>query len=355
MLKRSVSEARLTLTLEATGPLLVKSGHVTFTGPDMTPVPTYRNGEWQVFLPGSSLKGVFRSHLETVCRTLHQETVICDPFLTFKKAARVENGQLVCPNYPGVACSDRFELRRKCNTTEIEFDRSRWKPGNESEKEKLPNQKVYADSCPICRLFGSTSYIGRVSIGDAYLAGPGRTELRDGVGIDRLTGGAAIKAKAKFELEVVSPGVTFETEILLRNFETWQLGMLMLIVQDLADELIRVGSGRSRGLGAVTGSINNVAIAYLGDPNGRPTSEVWGLGQFLGEDSPYGTWADDVLALEQAPSEINRGVRRITRFSGESLADLQAKALSAFVSRIQGWHVPDTMKFEHLQFQQVGE
>ena len=78
-----------------------------------------------------------------------------------------------------------------------------------------------------------------------------KTEQRDGIGIDRFTGGAA--SGAKFDLEVVSSGVKFETRIHMRNFEVWQLGMLMLIVQDLGDSLIRIGSGRSRGLGNVEG------------------------------------------------------------------------------------------------------
>ena len=70
-------------------------------------------------------------------------------------------------------------------------------------KENLSNEQAYHDSCPVCRLFGSTSFIGRVAISDAYLACSQKTEQRDGVGIDRFTGGAA--GQAKFDLEVVHP------------------------------------------------------------------------------------------------------------------------------------------------------
>ena len=104
---------------------------------------------------------------------------------------------------------------------------------------------VYDASCPACRLFGSTGFIGRVAISDAYLASEEIKEQRDGVGIDRLTGGAS--HGAKFELEVVSAGVVFETDIHLRNFEIWQLGMLFVVLQDMQDELIHIGSGRCAG------------------------------------------------------------------------------------------------------------
>jgi len=353
MLKRLVNEARFKLLIKATGPLLIKSGHATITGPDMTPVLTYRNGEWQVYLPGSSLKGVFRSHLEKVCRTLRDE-VVCNPFLKLKDVSRAENGRLVCSDYTHVACSDKFEIRGLETEKRFEVaDRTKWRHLN---PEKLINSEVYADSCPVCRLFGSTSYIGRVSIGDAHLvdvARPRPTESRDGVGIDRLTGGAA--HGAKFELEVVSTGTTFETEILVRNFETWQLGMLLLVVQDLADGLVRVGSGRSRGLGAVKGQINQVTIAYLGNVVNKPPGEVWGLGRFLLEEdgyARYGTWPDDLMTIEPNPIESRQGIRRVATFEETPLADLQSKSIAAFVQRIQDWQVPQTMSFAHLQFEE---
>ena len=61
MLKRLVNEAYFTLTITTVGPVLVKSGHATLYGPDMTPVLTFRDGDWQVYLPGSSLKPKFRT------------------------------------------------------------------------------------------------------------------------------------------------------------------------------------------------------------------------------------------------------------------------------------------------------
>src|SRR5262249_35684280 len=137
MLKRLTNEARFALNIETTGPLLIKSGHATLTGPDMTPVITFRHGGPQYYIPGSSLKGVFRSHLEKVIRTLRPDDVmVADPFQRANQADQ--------------ACGAWFEQRKRAN-------------------EVLDNATVYADSDPASRLFGSTFFIGRISIGDGYM------------------------------------------------------------------------------------------------------------------------------------------------------------------------------------------
>lgn len=321
MLKRLVNEARFALTITTTGPLLVKSGIPTMVGPDMTPVLTMRFGEPQVYIPGSSLKGVFRSHTEKVIRTIRDgEVVVADPFRKEKESA-------------DQSCSNWFDERKK------------------SEGEALTNATVYADSCPVHRLFGSTYFIGRVSIGDAYLVdengdciGEGApkqkrlpTEPRDGVGIDRLTGGAS--PGALFNLEVVSSGTRFRAEVLLRNFECWQLGALLLVVQDMEDELVRLGSGKSRGLGAVQGRVDEVVIHHLGRTAGRAATEIWGLGRFLGNDSAYGTEPDDTLTLGSAPDITTKGIRSIQTFQGENLRGLKEQAVQEFIRRMEVYPV----------------
>ena len=342
MLKRLVNECRFNLTIHTEGPVLVKSGHPTVSGPDMTPVRTYRNGKTEVYLPGSSLKGVFRSHIEKVIRTLN-DGVVCNPFA--RTNPQRQGNQLVCPDYAEVSCGDKFEVRQR---DQWRINNAQWR----QKKEDLSNKDVYRDSCPVCRLFGSTSFIGRVTISDAYLAEDiqEKTEQRDGVGIDRFTGGAA--GQAKFDLEVVSSGVAFETNIYMRNFEVWQLGMLMLIIQDLEDGLIRIGSGRSRGLGNVKGEISEVSVNYIGAVNGKSTEDVWGLGKFL-DDNSYGTDTSDQLTIQPLPNEETRGIRKTTTFSGESLNSLKQAVIKSFVQKIQSWSIPETMQFEHLQFQQT--
>lgn len=321
MLKKLVNEARFKMTITANGPLLVKSGHPTLVGPDMTPVLTFRHGESQVYLPGSSLKGVFRSHVEKVIRTIRQN-VVCNPFLA-------DGNEQNC----GLGFT-QIEKKRK-TTPQSETSH------NGEDAALLSTEFVYNKSCPACRVFGSTYFIGRASIGDAYLvdeSDPRPTETRDGVGIDRLTGGAA--DKAKFDLEVVSSGTAFSCDVLLRNFECWQLGALLLVLQDMNDGLVFVGSGKSRGLGAVKAEVSEITLSHIGKISDRNPKTIYGLGKFLADETPppnYGTWPDDLLQLEQAPAPITRSIRHLQTFSNAALTELQAKAIDAFLKRMQSY------------------
>ncbi len=305
MLKRLVNEALLSLTITTTGPVLIRSGHATLSGPDMTPVLTYRAGDWQVYLPGSSLKGVFRSHSEKIGRTLNQNNAICNPFHK--------------PPESDAFCGSRLQSRQNSGKT-------------------LDSQTAYRVSCPICRLFGSTEFIGRLSINDAYLVdfnGRNPVEVRNRVGIDRLTGGAF--GGALFDLEVVSSGVDFQTEIYLRNFEIWQLGMVLLLARDMQDGLIRIGSGRSRGLGSVKGATDAVTINHIGPSTTHPAHEIWGLGKFL--QAEYGTCPDDMLSLDTFPEQKQRGLRRQAEFRDDNLEHLSDKAIAICVERLQAWQL----------------
>lgn len=253
MLKQLVNECLIRLRIVPTGPILIKSGIPTLSGPDMAFVTTWRNGRQEMYLPGSSLKGVLRSHAERIARTL-SPAASCNPF---KDA-----------NDPEAFCGACFEARKKAKT----------------EQKGLDNPTVYSDSCPICRLFGSTWYSGRLATEDAYaIDGAPRPEQRDGVGIDRFTGGAA--QGAKFDLEVVTSG-TFITHLHLRNFELWQLGLLGFLVADLKDRLIRVGTGKSRGLGQIEGTVEAVRLDYVGPNAPQPadgTLSLKGVGGMVSE------------------------------------------------------------------------
>src|SRR5579885_906717 len=331
MLKKLVNEAYFTLRITTTGPLLIRSGRATISGPDMTPVLAFRNGQQEVFLPGSSLKGVFRSHSEKIVCSLRPR-VVCYPFSNSegKEADLAER---------------RRDYRDSCGAMFTQLAR------NEEKRRELEARTdiVYRLSCPACRLYGSTGFIGRIAIGDAYLAPNSRaiTEQRDGVGIDRLTGGAS--HGAKFELEVVSTGVSFETAIHLRNFEIWQLGMLFVVLQDMEDELIRIGSGRSRGLGQVTATISDQAsdrhpggfvISSMRDSQ-EPVNQIWGLGRWL-NDASYGTTPDDVLNLARPVEHRERGIRRQRAFNGEALKTLRSEAIEQFIKSMQAWPTEPT-------------
>ena len=336
MLKKLMNEAYCTLRITTMGPLLIKSGLATVSGPDMTPVLTFRNGQQEVFLPGSSLKGIFRSHVEKIVCSIKQR-VVCYPFSGHEE----RESDLV---------QRRRDYRNSCSEM---FNRL----GGERRKElESRTDLVYQDSCPTCRLFGSTGFIGRIAISDAYLVSAATTEQRDGVGIDRLTGGAS--HSAKFELEVISSGVAFEADIHMRNFEIWQLGMLFVVLQDMEDELVSVGSGRSRGLGKVVAQISEQP--RNGRPGGfvtsiprgseEPADELWGLGCWLKDEfydnhgnwkgenyGVYGTWKDDKVSLPKRIERSTRGIRSQRVFDTSTLSSLRESAIEQFIVRMQQW------------------
>jgi len=244
MLKRLINDARIDLEIIPIDPLLIKSGQATVGGLDMSFVRTYRHdGKDEPFIPGSSLKGMLRSYAEKICRSLRDHPVpVCLPYADpGKKENPDEKGQ--------ASCGLRFEKHKKDNNLQT-----------------IPSDRLYDLSCPICRLFGSHVFIGRFSTADAYLTDGFREssmpafETRNGVAIDRFTGGTA--GGALYDMEVLTRG-DFQTSIEIRNFERWQLGLIGLILRDMEEGLIRIGSLKSRGLGRIRAEVKRFESSYF--------------------------------------------------------------------------------------------
>lgn len=273
MFKRLVNECTIELRLKPQGALLIKSGMPQMSQVDMAWVKVYRNGRSEVYFPGSSLKGTIRSHAERIARTL-KPNAACDPFGDRKSELTF--------------CGNALEGIKR-DKREIE----------------LSTPEVYKKSCPICRIFGNTWILGRFATEDAYVDGElPEIQQRDGVGIDRFTGGAA--RGAKFELEVITGGV-FKTTLHLQNFELWQLGLLGFVLQDMKDGLVRLGSGKSRGLGKVIAEIDKITLHYLGaaskvSENGH--LNIMGVGALFEQASQYDMQLNDSVQVEASKAEV---------------------------------------------------
>lgn len=307
-MRRWLCQADVTLHLTPVDPVLIKSGYATVDGADMVPVCTFRPDRSKpiYYFPGTSLKGVLRSHLERIARTLQPQSV-CIPY--FDPNKRKDTPIPV----PSEAQSYGCGYRRR-------------------GKDKDPSAAAYSDSCAACRLFGSLKFGGRFSIGDAYpVAGqePG-IEQRNGVGIDRFTGGTV--HGLLFDLQVLVGGV-FETQIRIANFELWQLAALNILLADLHDEMIQIGSRRSRALGRVKGQVGTFRLTYV-----RRVDDLAGLYELASveERHEYGLhdWEPDCpIAL---PKPQQRGLRHeydLTENWSESLQSL----VPAFEKFLQ-WH-----------------
>lgn len=271
MLKQLFNEAVIGLRIEPDGPILIKAGETGAdpTRPDMEFVRTWHGSERVVYLPGSSLKGVLRAHCERIVRTVdggngRGSKGACDPL------------------DESHSCSKRLHT------------------------EKATGARAYRDSCFICQLFGNQSLAGRLRTSDAYPVGPVRTEQRDGVAIDRVFGAVAF---GPFQFETVSNGV-FRTTLTLRNFTVAQLGLLGLALRDLQRGQVGVGFGKSRGLGRVTATFEQLVIRYpacdvrenrlylLGQTKAVASANTLpGAGAFVSAEAGYGLPANDAVPL----------------------------------------------------------
>jgi CRISPR-associated protein Csm3 len=201
-----------------------------------TDQPVIRDALGRPFLPGSSLKGAMRSGLESVLRTIAtRELDACDLFES--------------PCFPNE---------------------------REAGKKQEPKlEEILSRSCSACLLFGSSLIAGRVLVRDAALIEHEffRTELRDGVGIDRELGTA--RPKIKYDTEVVPVGSFFELELRVDNVDELRLALVLLTIDLLDRGDIRLGGMTSRGLGRV--AVRNPKLErltgaqiLLGDEPERP-------------------------------------------------------------------------------------
>jgi CRISPR-associated RAMP protein (TIGR02581 family) len=311
MLRKWLCQVDITLRLHPIDPILIKSGYATLQGPDMVPVETFRDGKATFYFPGTSLKGVLRSHFERIARTL-QPGSVCVPYYNPKRKHQI--------NIPVPQEQESYG----CGFRE---------PG---EGRPETSATAYYESCAACRLFGSLRFAGRFSIGDAYpLPEPApqpKPGQRNGVGIDRFTGGTV--RGVLFDLVVVEGGV-FETSIRVTNFELWQLAAVNFLLQDLQEEMITLGSGRSRGLGRVRGEVVRYLLRYI-----RPQRNVVGLAELATEQERQAyrlfTWhPPEPIPLPTGQIQGLRHEYNLTANWSDLLQPL-AESLEAFLH----WHQP---------------
>ncbi len=235
MFKKLYNQAKLTYTITPRSPFLIKSGQVPAdpTRPDMECVRTFHAtlGE-TVYIPGSSMKGVIRSHSEKILRTLEKQ--VKDPFNQDK-----------------------------------------------SVEQDTPGPDTYVKLCYAAKTFGSTMLASRVRFTDAYPVDGTRVviERRNGVAIDRILGSA--KAGALYDLECVSTG-TFQGEITLRNFTLWQLGLIAFSLRDLDEGYVHIGLAKSRGFGSVACQVSKLEI-ITSQPFGSAQKTLPGVGALVNE------------------------------------------------------------------------
>lgn len=329
MHKQRVNELTIQFTIRPQGPLLIKSGQESGADPtllDMNFVRTHHPtlGENTVYLPGSSLKGTLRSYSEKIART-------------------VSIGRLT---HPPLSCNP---LGRSSQKGEVDYYCGQFLDGK-----RFTQADKHKYACPICRTFGHTSLAAHARLTDAYPLDPAhpdernwfeqanRTEQRDGVAIDRVSGAVAV---GPFNLEVVTQGA-FTGSLTLHNFQLWQLGLLAVALRDLGQGLVPMGFGKSRGLGRVQVSYTRVEVAYpgrFGDMDrGRELGQrLYGAAAFLGDEaSAYGYVPEEDIPLPAAfaivPESGDYG-RSAVAWQGDAVTNLWRACVPAWSHFVQNW------------------
>ncbi|HZP02605.1 MAG TPA: RAMP superfamily CRISPR-associated protein [Terriglobia bacterium] len=282
MFKQLYNEISIALDIEPDGPILIKASEsgADPTRPDMEFVRTVFQGRETVYIPGSSLKGVLRAHCERLARTVQPEA----------RAEKLDAKRLSCdPLDDKLSCSRQWEPKKQARAKEERAS---------NEREGLATEEIYRESCFVCRLFGNTSLASRLRAEDAYPENPGLVKLeeRNGVAIDRVFGSVAV---GPFNYETATAG-KFKGSIRIRNFTTAQLGLLGLGLRDLAAGRVGVGFGKSRGLGRVRATVNNLSVRY-------PACEFNGRLTLLGSDQP-GTGPDQLAGAGVFPAGKDYGL-----------------------------------------------
>ncbi len=125
--------------------------------------------------------------------------------------------------------------------------------------------------CDGCATFGSTSMASHVRFGDllpwrisqkpeereqAVVALQPFLNTRTNVAINRRKG--SVGGGGPFEMEVLSGG-SFFGEVVLENYDLWQMELILTIFDRIDDGTIRMGYGTSRGLGRVKLEVETIS------------------------------------------------------------------------------------------------
>lgn len=169
-------------------------------------------------LPGSTLKGLFRSTAEQLA--VHLDLTAC----------------LFDSSLSGINCITEESYRKQQHETFKKL---------ETEKQKLDWLSKHV--CDVCNLFGSPYKGSRIFFSDGTLvAGGDSIQIRDGVCIDRDSGTA--RHGLKYDFEVTSRETEYTISIDLENPTSTELALVGAVIAEW-EQGLRIGGFTSRGLG----------------------------------------------------------------------------------------------------------
>lgn len=183
------------------------------------------------YIPGSSLKGVFRSTAIMLVRSF---------------------GLKACSGLSKDVCTNIEETIEGASIKKLEEIIQHYSRIGDSA---TAMKKFYEKACLICKIFGSPHYLSKVYFSDAYPIGddgellPFNINTRTGIAIDRKTG--AVYGGALYTVEFIEPDTRFKFSIHTRNLPNYALGLLGAIIKMIDRGEVKIGGFKTRGFGAV--------------------------------------------------------------------------------------------------------
>ncbi|MEA5506225.1 CRISPR-associated RAMP protein Csx7 [Halotia wernerae UHCC 0503] len=231
-----IFENRLEITgvLETVTALRISAGRST--EPIGADLPVIKDALGRPLIPGSSFKGALRSRLESFLRGI------------------VGNNRKLVAN-PAI------ESEWSITSDEISQFKHETPNTNPLDKENKLHEYIIENTDLVSSLFGSPWLSSKLQIRDLTVYKPednwfGQYQERDGVAIDRDT---ATAADGKlYDFQVVPAGTPFLFNAIVENAKDWELGLLMIGLYQFENEQIPLGGGRSRGLGVVKLTIDEM-------------------------------------------------------------------------------------------------
>jgi CRISPR/Cas system CSM-associated protein Csm3 (group 7 of RAMP superfamily) len=133
--------------------------------------------------------------------------------------------------------------------------------GYDNAKERKMNH-ILDNACPVCRLFGGAYMGSKLKIKDLQVKQEewhdAFLRIRDGIVIDRES--RTTKDKGKYDFETVSPGVTFNLEIIGDNLADHEKGLLFIAFDLISQGFGSLGGNVSRGTGRINIRITELEI-----------------------------------------------------------------------------------------------
>lgn len=233
-----VFKNRLEIAGTLTTVTALRIGQGRSTEPIGSDLPVVKDALGQPLIPGSSFKGALRSRLESFLRGIN----------------------------PDLA-QDPSELVSTEVTQRVKEIKEQHKDDDAALTAALDN---ITDE--VSKVFGSPWQASKFQVRDLTVNPDswfGQYQERDGVSINRDTE-TAVEGRL-YDFQVVPAGVEFEFRAVFENAEDWELGLLVMGLQQFKMQQIPLGGGNSRGLGVVQLAIDKTIWI---DPEGDPAALI---------------------------------------------------------------------------------